>query len=824
MKEMDTASEKERCPRCGKTVSPEHRSGSLTSYLFRAMECSCDATLPAASPQSQMSTTEDGEFCPKCGLRIGVKTRDGSLTGFLFGSTRCKCPPDQAFADGKISARFYQLQKAGAGTTFIGADAPAKTGKGASIGLMPGAIIGGVYKIEHLIGRGGMGEVYLATHQALGKKCALKVIPPDEVTEVGWQRFQLEARAVGKLDHINLVRVTDLGIHEGCLPFYAMDYVEGQTLADILAGQGTIPLKQVLEIFVQVCEGVDCAHRSGILHRDLKPANIMVVKTRGTELQAKILDFGLAKLTGQDREKQGLTAVGDIFGSPFYMSPEQCQGERLDNRSDIYSIGCTMFECLAGRPPFTGNLSAAIIFSHQEADPPSLESAMGRKAFPDAMEIVIAKLLRKNPVERYQTLIELRDDLKKVAAGEGVLPVYMSRSGRTSGRTVKPIRGDLKEKRAVYGWYAPASVVSLIALVMAAGIFYWRDVLTKNEMSPAGSPGRWMTGQKKARTSLASPLAGEKPAAGSKFESPLFDAELSSFDPSIAPKAGKKLTPYLVADDGSTRTFVFPGGVSLGSFSFHDQTKSTQESDGMITRPAKKKQVVPSKVDLHLEASDSLILYPEYFGGLGPNDLSSLSFSAYGDWSDKHVAYASALAGLKAINLEGGLITDQSIASLDKLVKLEDLTIKHASITGLALCKLKRLKQLKALNLYEANDAKSVLTQLAFSKTLEYLSMRDSSLTDREMQKIATLPGLKILEISDNHLSDGGLQFLSRLTQLSHLSIDGNRITPAAIPFLKMLPLQTLRLNVAGWPNQAKALLRQELPHCRIKFELSETY
>jgi hypothetical protein len=97
------------------------------------MECSCDATLPAASPQSQMSTTEDGEFCPKCGLRIGVKTRDGSLTGFLFGSTRCKCPPDQAFADGKISARFYQLQKAGAGTTFIGADAPAKTGKGASI-------------------------------------------------------------------------------------------------------------------------------------------------------------------------------------------------------------------------------------------------------------------------------------------------------------------------------------------------------------------------------------------------------------------------------------------------------------------------------------------------------------------------------------------------------------------------------------------------------------------------------------------------------------------------------------------------------------------
>ncbi len=120
--------------------------------------------------------------------------------------------------------------------------------------------------------------------------------------------------------------------------------------------------------------------------------------------------------------------MGDIFGSPFYMSPEQCKGERLDDRSDIYSLGCTIFECLTGRPPFTGHQPAAIIFGHLEADPPSLESVVGPRVIPDSMEIVMAKLLRKNPVERYQTLVEARADLRRVLQGEAVMPVYMSRS------------------------------------------------------------------------------------------------------------------------------------------------------------------------------------------------------------------------------------------------------------------------------------------------------------------------------------------------------------------------------------------------------------
>jgi serine/threonine protein kinase len=296
------------------------------------------------------------------------------------------------------------------------------------VDLAEGAVIAGTYQIVRLIGRGGMGEVYLARHLTLGKLCALKAIPPDQLTDVGWHRFQIEARLFSSLDHINLVRVSDLGIHEGCLPFYAMDYIDGQTLSDLVAQNGPLPVKEAVEIFSQVCDGLEVAHRHGIIHRDLKPANIMISRSRSGASTVKILDFGLAKLTQQDREKQSLTAVGEVFGSPYYMSPEQCSGEKIDNRADIYSIGCTMFECLTERPPFSGNLALAIINGHQFSPPPTLESIVGPGVFPESLELVMAKLLRKNPTERYQTMAELKGDLQRVGQGQSVQPYYASRT------------------------------------------------------------------------------------------------------------------------------------------------------------------------------------------------------------------------------------------------------------------------------------------------------------------------------------------------------------------------------------------------------------
>ncbi len=323
-----------------------------------------------------------------------------------------------------------------------------------SIKLAQGAIIGGVYKIETLIGKGGMGEIYLADHLNLGRRCALKVLPPDSVTENGWMRFQTEAKAVARLNHVNILQVSDLGIHEGCLPFYAMEYVEGHNLAELLSQRGPMPLPQALDIFKQICDGIEHAHRNGIIHRDLKPGNIMVDFGTGRPM-VKILDFGLAKLTQGDRHQQSLTSVGDIFGSPFYMSPEQCAGERVDNRSDIYSIGCTLFECLTGRPPFTGKLSTSVLLQQQEVDAPQLSSVIGKNRLPEALELVMAKLLRKNPVERYQTAGELKGDLERIERGESVQPFYLGREVPT-GHPARPRSVQLEErgrpKRPGYIW------------------------------------------------------------------------------------------------------------------------------------------------------------------------------------------------------------------------------------------------------------------------------------------------------------------------------------------------------------------------------------
>ncbi len=433
----DTAEgECKTCSTCGKRVAVESKIGSLTGYFFQSFYCQCKS---GRTPRvANVAAAKD--FCSKCGLTIGHGGQGGSISEFLFQDIRCKCDIEAGFDDNSMSKRFRLLKQTASNedaevSVFERTDLDAD-GESHLIGLKPGAIIAGNYRIIRPIGRGGMGEVYLAVHQRLDKRCALKVIPPDKVTKEAWQRFKQEAQVISKLNHQNIVQVSDLGIHAECLPYYAMEFISGQSLADILTERKRMKLESVIEVFLQVCDGVEYAHKSGVIHRDLKPGNIMLTTDVSDRVVVKILDFGLAKLSQPGRLKQSLTLAGDIFGSPFYMSPEQCSGEALDNRSDIYSVGCTMFECLTGQPPFNGNRTAAIIASHQGSPAPALASLAGPGVFSDSVEIVMAKLLRKNPVERYQTMAELRDDLEKVQRGEEVLPFYVSRAAPVSPATM----------------------------------------------------------------------------------------------------------------------------------------------------------------------------------------------------------------------------------------------------------------------------------------------------------------------------------------------------------------------------------------------------
>ncbi|MBX9938959.1 MAG: serine/threonine protein kinase [Candidatus Obscuribacterales bacterium] len=282
-------------------------------------------------------------------------------------------------------------------------------------------IIADTYRVIKLIGKGGMGQVYLAEHLTLHKQCALKILPANQVTEKAWLRFQTEARAVAKLEHPNLVRVTDLGVHDKTMPFYAMDFVDGMSLDQYIREGRQLSRQSLLGIYLQVLEGLKFAHASGIIHRDLKPANIVVIGEPNSGIfTAKILDFGLAKLTQAEGADLSLTATGEIFGSPFYMSPEQCLGETVDARSDLYSFGCALFECLTGKPPYTGNSLLAVMSKHQMAEIPKLSELLSEAPSLEAreelkqIETFLTKLLQKKPENRYQSAQESISDLKLI--------------------------------------------------------------------------------------------------------------------------------------------------------------------------------------------------------------------------------------------------------------------------------------------------------------------------------------------------------------------------------------------------------------------------
>lgn len=217
---------------------------------------------------------------------------------------------------------------------------------------LEGGIFADRYEIIARLGGGGMSTVYKARHTHMDKIVAIKVLQTNVGnTAESIKRFQLEAKATSKLEHPNVISIFDFGVNEDGRPYMVMEYLEGVSLSDLLDKKGRLPVNGLKEIFVPVCEGLTHAHQNGIVHRDLKPGNIMLAKTQNGGVNVKIVDFGLAKLVNSE---QKLTQTGETFGSPLYMSPEQCLGKQLDQRADIYSLGCVLFECLTGQPPFVG--------------------------------------------------------------------------------------------------------------------------------------------------------------------------------------------------------------------------------------------------------------------------------------------------------------------------------------------------------------------------------------------------------------------------------------------------------------------------------------
>lgn len=283
---------------------------------------------------------------------------------------------------------------------------------------MLGLTIADKYRIDRRLGAGGMGTVYRATRLNIGDEVAIKVLHPDHVAQPqSMERFRREALAAARLKHPNAVSIYDFGVSSDGLVYLVMELVEGLSLRQILKQQGPLTPSAAAEIISQVCAALDEAHRREIVHRDLKPDNIIVNPTLDG-LRTKVLDFGIAKL--RDLTAGNLTQTGSVMGTPHYMSPEQCLGEELDSRSDIYSLGVVLFEMLTGMVPFNSPISTAVVIQHVNQPPPPPRSL--NVSISQDVERVVLHALEKKREARPQSAIALSRELNMAVRGADLAP------------------------------------------------------------------------------------------------------------------------------------------------------------------------------------------------------------------------------------------------------------------------------------------------------------------------------------------------------------------------------------------------------------------
>jgi len=273
-----------------------------------------------------------------------------------------------------------------------------------------GEVVAGKYRLDRVIGSGGMGTVFAATHLDLETSVAIKVLNRSAATNKGAvDRFAREARACARLRSENIVRVTDVGVLPSGVPYMVMEYLEGADLEELLRLNGPLPIEDAVDYVIQACAGLAEAHAAGVVHRDLKPANLYLTSDAGGVI--KVVDFGIAKVA---RIGDNLTKTGDLMGSPLYMSPEQLASARdTDGRADVWALGVILHELITGTPPFDGETIPQVCAAVLVGKPQPITSK--RPDVPEALVRVLDKCLEKKPDERYASVVDLANALAELA-------------------------------------------------------------------------------------------------------------------------------------------------------------------------------------------------------------------------------------------------------------------------------------------------------------------------------------------------------------------------------------------------------------------------
>jgi tRNA A-37 threonylcarbamoyl transferase component Bud32 len=394
-----------------------------------------------------------------------------------------------------------------------------------------GDVVAGKYRIESVIGEGGMGAVFAATHMLTGKRVALKWMLPELASdEAAVQRFVREAQAAGRIDHTNIVDIYDVGEHEGST-FLVMEYLHGDTLAKAVES-GSLDARQVIQLLLPAMRGVAAAHKTGVIHRDLKPDNIFLCReSDGAYLEPKVLDFGISKVQSSGTEGQAsnnmrLTRTGAVMGTPYYMSPEQIRGSsEVDQRTDVYAFGVILYEALTGRVPFDADAYSALILEIATGTPKRPREL--RPELPEALDRVVMKAMAREPGDRYQSVDALARALEPFADGvtfrvDRAEPTGSQQSRQQFGTATTPFAAEGPVSLPVHHGGRRAALAGVVLLVGALALMMYRQRV------PA------------ADADADTPVVAPMPAAAH-----------AGIDPSPEPLAAASKQPATAADAGA---------------------------------------------------------------------------------------------------------------------------------------------------------------------------------------------------------------------------------------------------------------------------------
>ncbi len=714
---------------------------------------------------TQRSSLSEGRVCPSCNLSVS--------------SNVTICPND--------------------GTSLLGAE---------EIGNK----LADQYEFISVIATGGMGVIYEAKHLALGQKVAIKMMQTGRLDDAHVKRFKREAESLTALDHVNIIHVRDYGLTENGQPYMVLDFIDGLSLSEMIYQLGSIPLGTALSIFVQAADALVHAHERGVLHRDLKPGNIMVAESANQQPSVKLIDFGIAKVLTDESEK-GLTQTGEVLGSPAYMSPEQTTGMKLDQRTDVYSLGCVMFEALTGTPPFQGATALDVIFQQINSKAPSLTDR-STDEFPTSLRQIVSQALQKDPDKRFQSMAEMRDQLVGVEIPKpGTKPSQ-------GGKDQTPKSTTRQMSQAVL-W---CCVILFVFTILTSGFLIWQQEQAKHAFEQAkileekavqeNNAQKLQADQNLNANDLAREYIRRNRAHPNPDEprhvrlrgEPCTDKALDEFGTGRADSDWIDIEESYVKGPGLAYLIRYPvNNLSLNGSSVSDRVflelihmpylAELQIDSSEITN-AGLKQLVGTKLRRISVRSDKIT--DEGMGNIA--DIRTLNTVQCGrNWliTDLGYAHLKKLPLLKSLDVQENRVTEKSASVIAQLKGLDNINLQNTTITDAGLKEVSTLPKLTSIGLTECkNISPASLKYLCKIPKLRKVDLDDNLfLKDEDLDFVRRCPALTELNLSGTGVSDAGMELIAK-SGISDLLIEHTIVTDRGLMILaKDKNLRTLKVT-----------------------------